>query len=91
MSMENEYHYIDTLKDMYLLLERCRMLAEGMHDKTPIKYRYILECCGCIDYLCECTQTKLFNLSGSLSAYEMIEDFSLVQWSYEWKKQQGKK
>lgn len=86
--MENEYHYIETLKDMYLLLERCRLLAEDMHDNTPTKYGYILECCGCIDYLCECTQSKLFNLSGGLVGHELIKDFSLCDWSHEWKKQQ---
>lgn len=90
--MENEYHYIETLKDMYLLLERCRLLAEDMHDKIPTKYGYILECCGCIDYLCECTQSKLFNLSGGLGGHELIKDFSLCDWSNDWKKkQEGRK
>lgn len=90
--MENEvyqnFHYIDTLKDMYLLLERCRRLAEDMYDKTPTKYSYVLECCGCIEFMCECTLTKLFNLSGGLGAHDLIKDFSLCDWSQEWKKQQ---
>lgn len=86
--MENEYHYIETLKDMYLLLERCRLLAEDMHDKTPTKHGYILECCGCIEFMCECTQSKLFNLAGGLSGSDIIKDFSLCDWSHEWKKKQ---
>lgn len=90
--MENEYHYIETLKDMYLLLERCRRLSEDMHDKTPTKCSYALECCGCIEFMCECTQTKLFNLSGGLGAHDLIKDFSLCDWSHEWKlKQEGRK
>lgn len=90
--MENDYHYIETLKDMYLLLERCRRLAEDMHDKTPTKYGYILECCGCIDFMCECTQSKLFNLSGGLGGHNLIKDFSLCDWSNKWdKKQEGRK
>lgn len=88
--MENEYHYIETLKDMYLLLERCRRLVKDMHDKTPSKYGYILECSGCIEYMCECTESKLFNLAGGLSGLELIKDFNLCEWSHEWdKKQEG--
>lgn len=89
--MENEYHYTETLKDMYLLLERCRRLAEDMHDKTPTKYSYILECCGCLSFMCECTISKLINLSGGLGAHDIIKDFSLYDWAHDWyKKQEGK-
>ena len=77
---------------MYLLLERCRRLAEDMHDNTPTKRGYVLECCSCIEYMCECTQSKLCNLSGGLSGYDMITDFSLFEWAHEWKKnQEGKR
>lgn len=89
--MENEYHYIETLKDMYLLLERCRRLAEDMHEKTPTRYGYILECCGCLDYMCECTIQKLFNLSGGLASSELVTDFNMCDWAHGWnKKQEGK-
>lgn len=90
--MENSYYYTETLKDIYMLLERCRIFAKDMHDKLPTKYGYIMECCGCIDFMCECTQRKLCNLTGGLKAYDLIQDFSLVDWSHEWKqKQEGKK
>lgn len=86
-----DYHYIETIKDMYLLLERCRRLAEDMHDNTPIKHAYVLECCGCIDFMCECLQSKIFNLAGGLNSASLIDDFSLFDWSQNWKKKQVKK
>lgn len=89
--MKNEYHYIETLKDMYLLLERCRRLAEDMHEKTPTKYGYILECCGCLDFMCECTIQKLFNLSGGLVGSELITDFNMCEWVHDWDKKQEDK